>query len=123
MSCYSYRDPSPERSLSVYRQMADYVEKFCERGETLDKFILAAVAAAEPLRTPGEEGMAADSLWFAGITEEDMKKLRKEMLDTDQAALLKWCGPLKRLAKEGAVCVVGNEDALNACEGLTVCDL
>ncbi len=123
MTCYSYRDPSPGRSLSVYREMAAFVEDFCEGDEVLDKFILAAVAALEPLRTPGEEGMVADSLWFSGITEEDMKKQRKEMLETDRPALLRWCGVLRRLAGEGAVCVVGNEEALAACGDLEVRDL
>ncbi len=123
MTCYSYRDPSPERSLSVYEGMADFVEKFCEGDEVLDKFILAAVAAVEPLRTPGEEGMVADSLWFAGITEADMKKQRQEMLAADRPALLGWCSALRKLAEEGTVCVVGNEEALAACGDLEVCEL
>ncbi|MCI8504901.1 MAG: hypothetical protein HFI67_01765 [Lachnospiraceae bacterium] len=123
MFCYSYRDPSPERTLSVYKKMAAFVEEFCKSGEELDKFILSAIAAIEPLRTPGEEGMAADSLWFAGLTEEEMKKQRREMLSTDHASLLEWQDILEKLGKKGAVCVVGNEEALESCEGLTVCDL
>ena len=67
--------------------------------------------------------MAADSLWFAGLTEEDLKKQRREMLSADHRALLAWADVLEQLAEDGAVCVVGNEEALETCGGLTVCDL
>lgn len=121
--CYSYRDPTPARSLNIYDKAAEFLNKFCEEGEDLNKFILSAIAATEPLRTPAETGITADEFRFSGNTDAVRKMLRRQMLATDRAALNEWCGILNEAAEHGAVCVVGSEEVLRACEDLTVFEL
>ncbi len=123
MVCYSYRDPSPARTLQVYAGSADFLKAYCEGDEDLDKFIISAVAGTEPLRAPGERGMMADERWFAGITYESQKEHRRQMLDTTREKLLGWCDVLKTMSAEGAVCVVAHDEALKQCEGIEVFDL
>ena len=123
MSCSSFRDPSPARSLAVYDCLSDYLREFCNSGEELDKYIISAVAATEPLRDPDDYSSEADELWFSGVTFEERAKTRREMLSTDKNALKEWCDALEKMADEGAVCVVGPETALKECEGLTVFEL
>lgn len=123
MVCYSYRDPSPARTLQVYAGSADFLKAYCEGDEDLDKFIISAVAGTEPLRAPGERGMAADERWFAGITDDSRKEHRRQMLDTTREKLLGWCDALKAMSAEGAVCVVAHDDALKQCENLDIFDL
>ena len=115
ISTYSYRDPSPGRSLQVYAGLAATLRKFCENGEPLDKYIISAVSKTEPLLSPQDYGRTADRNWFCGITLEDETKLRREMLQTDLPALLSWTGVLEQMAAEGAVCVVGPDGMIHAC--------
>lgn len=50
------------------------------------------------------------------ITPEDLCRERAEMLSTTKDALLKWCGVLDQMAKDGGVCVIGHDGAIAACE-------
>lgn len=122
---YSYRDPSPNRSLGVYRSMADFVKNFAASGEDITGFIISSVAEAEPLVGPEEQGALADRNWFAGFGYEQALAERRQLLDTKAEDLARWCGALEAMKAQAAVCVVGYADALQACaeEGLTVVDI
>lgn len=120
MFCYSYRDPSPARSLTVYDEMSKFIKEYCDSDESLEKFIISSIADTEPLRTPSEQADYADNLLFMGVSEEDRIQMRKEMLHTTREQLLDLCRIFDKLAEEGAICVTGSEDALKTCEGLTV---
>ncbi|MDE5604041.1 MAG: hypothetical protein K2I73_00475, partial [Eubacterium sp.] len=121
--CYSFRDPSPARSLQVYDSLSEYISDFCKSDTDLDKFIISAVAATEPLRTPAEQSIAADELWFSGVTEEERISTRRQMLSADRKSLMEWCSVFDKMAEDGAVCVVGHEGALKECEALEICEL
>ena len=121
--CYSYRDPSPARSLQVYDSLSEFICDFRESDDDLDKFIISAVAAIEPLRTPMQQGADADGRWFSGITDESRIKIRRQMLATDREALKEWCSVFDKMAEDGAVCVVGHEGALKECENLEIYEL
>jgi len=120
---YSYRDPSPSRSVAVYDSVPDFIRDFAESKEDLDKYIISAVSAADPLQGPAEKGLAADEMWFAGVSDADRLKVRREMLETDISSLEKWISPLEKAAEDGAVCIVGNEAVLKDFDGLTVFEL
>jgi len=123
MVCYSYRDPSPARTLQVYAGSADFLKAYCRGDEDLDKFIISAVASTEPLRAPGERGMAADDRWFGGVTYEMEKEHRRQMLTTTREKLLGWCDALDTMNEKGAVCVVAHDEALKQCADLEIFDL
>ncbi|MBQ8554244.1 MAG: insulinase family protein [Clostridia bacterium] len=113
---YSYRDPTPARSLTMYREAADFLRAFVDSGERIDKFVISTIAETEPLMSPRDEGARADGEWFAGKTEAHLRQERAEILATDGKALLFWCDVLEHMAKTGAVCVVVHDEALKACE-------
>ena len=113
---YSYRDPTPARSLAVYREAADFLRSFVDSGERIDKYIISTIAESEPLMSPRDEGARADGEWFAGKSEADLRRERAQILATDAQALLQWCAALEHMAETGAVCVVAHEDALKACD-------
>jgi Zn-dependent M16 (insulinase) family peptidase len=125
MFSYSYRDPSPARSLEVYRNMGNFVRKFAQSGEDITGFIISSVAETEPLASPDQLGAGADRDWFTGFTLEQAKAERQQMLQSTAADLEKWCVALDSLREQGSVCVVGYADALAACEAenLTVIDI
>ena len=112
---YSYRDPTPARSLQMYRGAAEFLQEFVKSGERIDKFVISTIAETEPLMSPRDEGALADSRWFAGRTEEDLRRQRAQILATDGDTLLSWCPVLTHMA-DGAVAVVAHDEALKACE-------
>lgn len=120
---YSFRDPTPGRTLDVYAGAADYLDSFCEAGESIDKYIISTMAKFEPLQSPRAQGAAADAAWFAGIDAGDYGRMKKEILHTDHAKLREFAKILRKFAADGAVCVVGHEAALQKCDGLTLKEL
>ncbi len=125
LGCYSFRDPSPARSLGVYRSLSQAAQDFTGSGEALSKFIISTVAETEPLLSPAQAASAADQRWISGITYEDLVAERRQLLNATPADLLRWCSALEAMAADAALCVVGHSEALKACEDepLTVYEL
>ena len=122
---YSYRDPSPARSLGVYRSMAEFVKNFAASEEDIIGYIISSVAETEPLAGPAEQGSIADRNWFSGSTYADAAAERRQLLEATCQDLTRWCTALEALQSQAAVCVVGYADALEACaeEGMTIVDI
>ena len=116
ISCWSYRDPTPGRSLDIYTTLGDFIRQFAESDESLDKFIISTIASTEPLVSPAVAGNIADGQWLQGLTYEDAVKERRQLLDATIEDLLAWC-PALELLSDGTVCVVGHNEALEACSG------
>ncbi len=123
MLCYSYRDPSPLRTLGVFGKMADYLDAFCNSGEAVDKYVISAVSSTEPLVTPAARGHGADERYFLGIGKEELARRRAEMVSTNIDSLRAAAPSLRAMRDEGAVCVVGFADALKGCDGLEIIEL
>ena len=120
---YSYRDPASARSLEVYDEESAFIKEFCEKGEDVEQFIISAIGGTEPLVTPSEQAEMAEADILNGITYEDRRRMRAEMLATTRESLLALCSTLDDCAKNGSVCVVGSDSALSEISDLTIIDL
>lgn len=118
--CYSYRDPSPDKTLSVFSDTADALEKWCAGDERLENYIISSVAASEPLRSPQTEGMIQDEYVFSGVSFEDRTAERREMLDTTRDGLLGLCGLLREMGEKGSISVVANQQVLDTIQNIEV---
>ena len=104
--------------------MPAFVRSFADSGEPLTPFIIATIGQGEPLLTPRQLGKVADLRWFKGITDEKRRADRRRMLEMTPADLAPWLPTLESLGKDGAVCIVGNSDAIEKSgEDLTVVSL
>ena len=122
--CYTYRDPSPSRSLGIYRTIPDFISAFAASEDAdIDGFIISTIASTEPLLSPAAKGRAADDFFISGFTDEDRIRFRREMLETTPSDLAAQREALERMAARGTVCVVGPKAALEGCEGLEVFEL
>ena len=120
---YSYRDPSPDRTLTVDAGASGFLREFLAGEEGLDKYIISTLNDLNPLLSPRDKGAVADGRYFTGYTRAEAERLRKEILhatpeDLEQAAAI-----LDRFAAEGAVCVVGPGELLEKCPSLPIADL
>ncbi|MBP1587995.1 MAG: insulinase family protein [Clostridia bacterium] len=120
---YSYRDPSPSRTLAQNKNLGAFLRDFAASGQSTDRYIISAISECEPLASPRVMGMIADNNWFAGLGIEDARRIRREMLATDADSLLRFADILDRFAEEGAECVVAYKEALDGCEDFTISDL
>ena len=117
--CYSYRDPSPARSLGIYGGAADFLDAFAGAEDSgLSGFIISTIAQTEPLVSPASKGRSADDFWFSGFSDEDRIRIRREILETTASDLLSWKEAFRSLAQSGSTCVIGPRAALDTCEGL-----
>ena len=122
MCHYTYRDPSPARSIGVFSEEADFIKSFVESGEDLTRFIISSVGATERLKSPGTEGADADIDFLDGWSPEKQARFRREMLSADRDKLLAFRALLDNCAENGAVCVVGSDSGLKEFEDLTIVD-
>ncbi len=120
VSCYSFRDPSPARSLKLYQEIGNFLRSFAQPGLDCTKYILSAVSDTEPLLPASAKGKNADARYFSNVTYEDIEKNRGELLKTDQATILSFVDVLEKALADAAICVTGHADALALCEGLTM---
>ncbi len=113
---YSYRDPNPICSIRIYQNAAEFVRTFCDSEVSLDKYIISTIAATEPLESPREQGLRADTDEFSGISFEDRVRIRAEMLHTKKEDILSLCDLFEKMATENALCITGNADAVKECK-------
>lgn len=116
---YSYRDPTPQRTLDCYRAAAGALREFAESGEDITRFIIGAVGDSSPLTTPKLKGTLAATRYLRGVSYEDECKIRREMLETDSTELLRIADLLEKICRTDAICIVGGKDKLVSCKNLT----
>lgn len=112
---YSYRDPAPVSSVSVYRKAGEFVRMMCENNEPIDNYIISSIAATEPLQSLREQGQSADADTFCGITVDRRRRIREEMLHTTKDELLAFCDFLHVVSEESSLCIVGNAESVKEC--------
>ena len=120
---YSFRDPTPARSVDTNKQLGGYLRQLCENKVPLDSFIIAAIATSEPLLSPAQRGNLADSMFFSGIDYNYQKAVRAQMLATDHEKLL-WCAKVAEgFAEKGRIAAVGQEAQLAEFKDMEMKDL
>ena len=120
---YSFRDPSPARTLEADSGAAAFLRDFAMKGQELDQYIISALNDLNPLLSPRDKGTLADGRYMTGYTRDEAEMIRRQILHATPDDLIKCCEWLEAFSREGAVCVVSHEDALKECKGLTIRDL
>ena len=117
VSAASYRDPNPAHTLEAYRAIPDFIRGFVDGGEELTPYIISTIGQGEPLSTPRQQGKIADIRWFKHVTDEARQADRERILRMTPNDLAAWLDALTRFTREGAVCVIGHQAAVDACGG------
>ena len=120
---YSFRDPTPAKTLGADRGAADFLRHLAESEDNLDRYIISALNELNPLISARDKGSLADGRYMTGYTREEAEHIRRQILNAVPEDLRKCAEWLEPFSREGAVCVVAHKDALKECAGLTVRDL
>ena len=120
---YSYRDPTPAKTLETDAGAADFLREFAREGGNLDQYIISALNELNPLLSARDKGAVADGRYMNRITREERDRLRQEVLHATGDDLVRCADWLEAFSREGAVCAVGHGEILEACRGLEISDL
>ncbi len=115
VTAYTYRDPNAARSLEKLGGMGEALRKFAASDAALDKYVISAVGATEPYRTPRAETTLAAELHLQSRSPEDLQRIRAEILRTTKADLAAFADVLDSLSGKGGTCVVGGKAVVDAC--------
>jgi len=111
----SWNDPQPGRSLGVYAGCGQALREFAAGKESIDRYVVSAVAATEPYLSASAEANEAMDRYLSGITKADLDLRRAQMLKTTKDDLRKFADTLDQLAKEATICVLGGAKPLEGC--------
>ena len=118
----SYRDPTPIRSLDVFRDAAAWLRDFCRDDAPIDNYVISTAAAVDPLRSPRDLGFEADLWKLQGKTEADRIQMLRELLSTDRERLISFTSLLESAAAQSSACVIGCREALADLPADWVCE-
>ena len=120
---YSYRDPSPARTLTADAGASAFIRDFLHGNESLDKYIISTLNDLNPLLSPREKGALADARYLNGYSMEKAERIRREVLQAAPENLENTAALLDSFAEKGSVCVVAPGELLEKCQDLEISDL
>ncbi len=117
ISFYSYRDPSPKRSVECMAGAPEFLssamEKIINDGGDIDKYIIGAIGETSPYMTPRAKANIGTVRYLTGITERSRRELRGEILSATPEKLLAYAERAKKAAADGVFCIVAPKAALD----------
>ncbi len=113
MKFTSFRDPTPLRSLGIYKDTSEFIKKYVASEETIDKYIISTVASSEPLRSASGKASEADAMYFCEYSYADKCAARREMIELKKTDLLELCTLFDSAAKQGSECIVAHEGVIS----------
>lgn len=105
----SYRDPHLKNTLDVYRGVADYMENLELNDRDMLKYILGTMGEEDMPMQPSQEGSSALSSWLSGITDEDIKATRHEILNCRVEDLRALAPVIREMLAEERYVTLGSE--------------
>lgn len=113
LAFYSYRDPSPARSLEFYRESANYLRALADSGEDITKFVIGAFGEYDMIMTPRVASAVATADYLGGWTESDEEKLKQDMLASTSADLRTVADIIDEVLSDPRLAIVGSTEHLS----------
>ena len=114
----SYRDPNLVKTNEVYEAAPDYV-KNCQVAERdMTKYIIGAISTLDTPLTPISVGRHSMTCYLSHVTDADLQRERDELLGTTADEIRALAQAVEAMLKAGNLCVIGNEESLQAEESL-----
>lgn len=115
---YSYRDPSPARTIDCFKGAAENLRSVAMSGEDVTKFIIGAIGEISPLTTPKIKINLVISRFLREFSYEDECTMRREILDTGSKQLLKAADTLDKLCALDCFTVFGAKENVESFKNL-----
>ena len=112
VGCYSFRDPSPEKSVEVFADLHKHLDEFISEAPDLTKYVIGTIGAIDTVSTPRSDGSSANITHLSGKTHADKVRVRKEILNTSLDDLKKLTIALKDLSKTSTFTIAASRETL-----------
>ncbi len=114
----SYRDPNLTKTVDVYEGAVDAVSNFEADERAMTKLIIGTISDMDLPLTPSAKGSRSFNSYITGITEEDLQKIRDEVLDCTPEDIRKTAEYIREMMSDNKLVVVGNEKLIRENEKL-----
>lgn len=109
----SYRDPNISNTLTVYKNLPEFVQNL-ELSETeLLKYIIGTMSPLEQPKSAFSKGLTAFSRLNTGLTKDDIVQLKEEILATDSSKLNALHEDFAQVMDNSTVVVIGNKTQID----------
>ena len=105
----SYRDPNIQKTLDVYKNLPEYVKNLTVSEEELNKYIIGTISPLEQPKSAVSKGISALNRLKTGISADDIKALKEEILATKSHDLSEYAKDIEEALKDAAIVVIGNK--------------
>ena len=117
-SFYSYRDPNPANSLNIFKDTVNYLKEFCDKTETIENYIVGTTGDFDPLLSNKTGIRMSDVEYLMEVNFNDKQELLNQILNANKEDISNMIKIFEKINAEDNICVIGNSEALNKCEGL-----
>lgn len=112
---YSYRDPSPARSLSLFHEVTgNCIDHIDSHVGNLEPYILSALKKVNPVLRPATANTVALKRFLKGETANFSKMWNSALLSVKKDSVAEFCTHIGRIAASPCICVISNKDTLGA---------
>ena len=108
----SYRDPNLTKTLEVFKKTGDFIRSFEADEREMTKYIIGTISETDTPLTPSAKGSMSLNAWFSNITEEDLQKERREILEAQPEDIRSLAGIVDAMMEQNRICVSGSEEKL-----------
>ena len=115
---YSYRDPSPARSVQVYRGAGESLRNLADSGDDITGFIIGTVGESDHLITPKLLGVLVLRDYIRGESYEDRAARRLQMINTTHEDIRAAADCIDKVCESAGICIVAGSDKLADCNDL-----
>lgn len=105
----SYRDPNLMETNQIYEKISDFVKNFTADERDITKNIIGTISTLDTPLTPQTKGSRSLSFYLSGVSYEDLKREREEILSVTQEDIRALSGLIQSILDAGNICVIGNE--------------
>lgn len=109
----SYRDPNITKTLETYAGLPDFVKSLDLSESELLKYIIGTLSPLEQPKSAHNKGMTAFSRYKQGLTSEDIRRLKEEILSADAQSLNDLADAYQSLLENRSVAVIGNKTQID----------
>ncbi len=114
VSFASYRDPGIGRTVDIFRSVAQYIRNIRMSSRELQQYIIGTMNKLDVPMTPESEAMSQIQLDFSGISNEEILRIRKQIIETTVEDIRALADIMENTVSDCDVVVIGSEEGIMA---------
>ena len=104
ITAYSYRDPSPEKSVEYFGTLINEARKIINEVD-ISRYIISTIGTTDTVSTPRSASLAATVMYLNGQGTDYKERIRGEILATDKSKLAELLDVIEMALSTPAVCI------------------